>query len=61
MGVAISVGFRLGAQIEDINVNSANRLLLLEVLFNNLVGNGVGNRGELGSETGRGGGGDLGF
>lgn len=55
MGVAISVGFGLGAQIEDINVNSANRLLLLEVLFNNLVDNGVRNRGELGSETGRGG------
>lgn len=60
MSVAISILLRLGAQIEDINVNSANGLLLFKVLPDNLVDNGVRNRSELGSETGSSGG-ELGF
>lgn len=56
MGVAISIRLRLGAQIEDVNVNSIAGLLLFEVLADNLVDGGVGKGGEMGSEARRSGG-----
>lgn len=60
MAVGVSIGLGLLTEIEEIEIDSMDGLLLLEVLADDLVDGGVGDGEERRSETG-GGAVDLGF
>lgn len=53
MGIAISIRLWLRAQMQNVNVNFLVGFYFLEVVFDNIVNNGVGDGGKWGSKGGR--------